>query len=244
MEEILYIVPASNKADGSGVDLLAPFYEEQSILDIICHTLQNTGLGKTMIATSCEKTDDAIADFARSHNLLLYRGEEPTGVSLLAAAIRESKCTYVVRVNPASPYLSGVQLRKLIKFDSLRNYDYIGFKVKNRPATETGLPLWAECISVETIQKVSDCLDNTFHWTRCIYNHPDRFSIAWLRVDESVDGHEDLKLSVDKPGDFENNAKFYTLIRDNCSEVAVRNIMRYIDAHPECIDKDKNIVCP
>ena len=176
------------------------------------------------IATSKCKEDDAIASFAASQGISVFRGSLNDVLSRAVNAAIEYKYDHVLRVCGDRPFLDGSMYSKMIKIHIDEKYD-----ITTNIFPRTVPPgLSGEIIRVETLKKIlrntSDQIDRG-HVTRYIYNNPENFKIFNYNCNYSNE-IKSLRLVVDDLNDL-NRAKWISKrLVDNTKDFQTKQIIK------------------
>jgi len=157
------------------------------------------GLAGICLATTRDGRNDALAAYAESESVTVFRGEsEDDIVGRLAGAAAAANCEAILKVNGDCPLVDPAVLQLLVERFRQGDVDYVSNKI---------LWTWPEGLSAEVIARsaidwcdanLANPAEREFvaNWIR---DHRERFRVA------SVEGGRDLsrnKWTVDTPDDY------------------------------------------
>lgn len=153
-----------------------------------------------IIATTVNKRDDAIVEFARSNNLKFYRGSEEDVLDRFYNACVEFSVDTIVRVTPDCPLLDPRVVDIVITRYMEGNYDYVSNVII--PTFPDGLD--TEVFPFKSLKKAwheAKLLSEREHVTAYIIKHPDKFRLFNVRREgEDLSG---MRWTVDTQRDLE-----------------------------------------
>lgn len=214
--------------------MLLPFYNSDTILEILIDRLINVfGAENIILATTENKQDSALANVAKQKGISCFRGDEQNVLKRFVDCAVLYKAENIVRVCADNPFLDVKLTSDLIAFGSEKKCDYASYKVNNVPAIKTHYGFFAEYVSLNALKNVlAKTKDKLFleHVTNYIYTNPEGFSIEWLNAPESITASSDVRLTVDTLEDFETCKNIYSELEPNFSYI---NILEVINKKPE-----------
>jgi len=159
-----------------------------------------TLLNDIVVATSSEKSDDAIEIFCKNHNVSCHRGSLSDVAGRFRAVLEACPYDAFVRVNGDSPLLDQRLIEKGIGFFLEGNFDLVtNTLVRTYPKGQS-----VEILSAATFKKVCEKMrepEDLEHVTRYFYRNKDRFKIFNFesekelgRIQLSVDTKQDMEL--------------------------------------------------
>lgn len=153
-----------------------------------------------IIATTVNKRDDEIVEFAINNNLKFYRGSEDDVLDRFYNACLEFSVDTIVRVTPDCPLLDPRVVDIVISKYIEGNYDYVSNVII--PTFPDGLD--TEVFSFKSLKKAwyeAKLLSEREHVTAYIIKHPNKFrlfnvkkegeNLSWMRW--TVDTQRDLE---------------------------------------------------
>jgi spore coat polysaccharide biosynthesis protein SpsF len=172
------------------------------------------GLCGTVLATTVDSRNDAMAAYARDRNITVYRenNEEDLAARLIGAA-HALQCDAILKINGDCPLVDvALMQRHVLAFKSAEDVDYVSNKIKwtfpeglSTEVISTRALAWCD----ENLTKAED-RHLVANWIR---DHPQRFKVM------SITGERDLsryQWTVDTPEDYVFVTRiFQALERDN-----------------------------
>ncbi|WP_375577892.1 hypothetical protein ABWH96_12635 [Marivirga tractuosa] len=237
MLNIQVIIQARLSSTRMPKKVLTPFYNHDSILDIQLKAFKKNSNFPLLIATTNQPADDKIEDFAKQHQVGLFRGSE---VDVLSRFIEASDADFIVRICSDNPFMQLGSINEFLKAMSSET-DYISYAdAEGTPAIRTHWGLYPEIVSRKALVKAheeTEKLENgTFyreHVTNYIYGNPEKFYVKLLPAPEIIKNRKDLRFTIDTPEDFENMQKLYEIIQNNGGDFSLDNLVRTADEHEE-----------
>jgi spore coat polysaccharide biosynthesis protein SpsF len=180
---------------------LTPVYGDFSLLEmVIRRVLHSKRAFLTVLATSVSSNCDPLERLAKDIGCDFIRGDESDVMSRYALCCEKYKPDYFVRVCADNPFVSPVEIDKLIALMEERKLDYAA-----NNAYECGLPdgFGADIFNAETFMKVAALAKEKAHREHIdeyIADHKEDFKTALLMADEDLRFPE-IKLDIDTPED-------------------------------------------
>ncbi|MFN7013571.1 MAG: cytidylyltransferase domain-containing protein, partial [Bacteroidia bacterium] len=194
--------------------VILPFYNEQTILDIIIENLKiECEHYPIIVATSINKNDDLIEEIAKKKNVQIFRGDEYNVLKRFINCAEEFNIQNIIRICADNPFLIPTYVNQLINSSLYKKLDYISYKnIQNTPVIKTHIGLFAEYVRLDSLKKVNEFTNEALyqeHVTNFIYNNPDLFSIKLINLPELVYSRNDLRFTCDTIDDFNMLQKLY-----------------------------------
>lgn len=202
--------------------IIKPFYQNWSILDIVLMRLKTVHLdGPIILATGEMKKNGPLEHIARRHEVDFFSGSENDVLTRFIDSSEQFNLEKVVRVCCDNPFLDIGLFNQMVTHQG--EYDYLSYRVNQKPAILSHYGFFTEMISVEALRKIPcqadiDPLDKE-HVTRYIYSHPEKFRIEYIQVPLSIENAKNIRLTVDTEGDFRNAGKVMDKILNGRSEL-------------------------
>ena len=194
-------------------------------------------LDDIIIATTGNREDDIIVDYARENNLLFFRGSENDVLSRYYETAREFGVEHILRVTSDCPLVDPALVDRVITTYLKGGYDYVHLS----PAFAEGLD--TEVFSfkaLEVAHKNARLKSEREHVTLYLNNHLDSFNkfVIENETDDST-----YRFTVDEPEDFEVvKAIFEAMYQRNALPFDFGVIKNFLDAHPEIAQKNAHII--
>jgi spore coat polysaccharide biosynthesis protein SpsF len=183
--------------------VLLPFYENQTILDIIIDKLKLLQL-PIVLATSNAALDSILSKAAEKHNVCFFQGDEDNVLKRFVDAAIKFELDVVIRVCADNPFLSVEYAQQLIAQYSAKAADYVSFFTsRDVPVIKTHYGVFVEIVRLEALQRALDLTNDKFyleHVTNFIYTNPNLFSVS--KVSMPFVECDNIRLTIDTLDDF------------------------------------------
>lgn len=227
MKKVGIIVQARTGSTRLPQKMTKPF-GSKSLMEIILSKIPNKYT--TILATTTEESDNALAEIAGQEGIKVFRGSESDVLERFIGAAEENNLGIIVRVCADNPFLNIELMEELIH--AYNGEDYLSFAYKDGTPTILGhLGIFCEVTSLDTLKKVKAETDDPFyheHVTNYIYKHPDEFKIQWLSLPEKLINIDGIRLTVDTAKDFELTESLYKEFGDVNTVAAASELVNYI----------------
>ena len=210
--------------------------ENKNLLEHLFSQLSySTHIDKKIIATTINKIDDEIENFAKLQNITFFRGNPLNVLDRYYRCAKFFNLETIVRISGDAPLIDPSIVDKTIEYYKKNNFDYVSnFFNRSYPiGTEI------EIFSFKTLEK---CWMNAKkssekeHVTPFIYNHPELFKIGHIEYKKNI---SHLHWTVDQIEDF----KFIELIFKKIKKrpILMDDILELLENEPELLEINKNI---
>ena len=210
--------------------------ENKNLLEHLFSQLSHsTQIDKKIIATTINKIDDEIENFAKLQNITFFRGNPLDVLDRYYRCAKFFNLETIVRISGDAPLIDPSIVDKTIEYYKKNNFDYVSnFFNRSYPiGTEI------EIFSFKTLEK---CWMNAKkssekeHVTPFIYNHPELFKIGHIEYKKNI---SHLHWTVDQIEDF----KFVELIFKKIKKrpILMDDILELLENEPELLEINKNI---
>lgn len=218
--------------------ILLPFYEGQTILDLLIEKLQKIVDSQVIIAAPEGIDNDIIADVAKKHMVKCYRGNESDVLQRFIDAAEVFNVDRLIRVCSDNPFLELQAIKNLVtQYERNADKDYISFRIDGKPSIRTHYGFWTEYVTLSALKKVAKMTSESIyheHVTNYIYSHEDIFNLHWIDGPEILQKHPNIRLTIDTLEDFNTVQKIYAQIRkENKVYPTIKDIIIYLDQHRE-----------
>jgi len=210
--------------------------ENKNLLEHLFSQLSHsTQIDKKIIATTINKIDDEIENFAKLQNITFFRGNPLDVLDRYYRCAKFFNLETIVRISGDAPLIDPSIVDKTIEYYKKNNFDYVSnFFNRSYPiGTEI------EIFSFKTLEK---CWMNAKkssekeHVTPFIYNNPELFKIGHIEYKKNI---SHLHWTVDQIEDF----KFVELIFKKIKKrpILMDDILELLENEPELLEINKNI---
>ena len=154
-------------------------------------------LDEIIIATSTEKQDDLIFEYAKKNHLLVFRGDEKDCLDRYYQCAKKFNVDIIVRIPADKPLIDPNLVDDLLEKFLKTKYDYASnWLTKNVPSGTEVEAVTFNALSKSWKEAISQ--NNREHVTQYIYENPNKFSILNLKYNDMP---INLKYSLDTPED-------------------------------------------
>lgn len=211
--------------------VLLPLAGAPMILRQIERVRRARRIGRLVVATSTEASDNPLADVLAEAGVEVHRGPLDDVLARFAGALDAYPADHVVRLTGDCPLADPEAIDAAVVLHIESGADY----TSNTPVTfafPKGLDV--EVITADALRRAAaDAAtpEEREHVTWGVWNHPDRYRIAWLKSAEADDG--DIRWTVDQPDDYAFVSEVYAaLYRDNPAFTSA-DIKAFLASHPD-----------
>ncbi len=157
------------------------------------------GVEEVILATTTEKRDEPLAEFARARGLKLFRGSESDVLDRITQAARQFGARDILRVTPDCPLVDPGVIGEVLDLYRTGRYDYVSNTLGRRYPDGLDAEVFSFA-ALEASWKEARLSSEREHVTAYLLKHPERFRIGqveapadYAEMKWSVDTEEDLK---------------------------------------------------
>ncbi len=205
---------------------------KRSVIGQVFHQLSYCKkIQRRVLATSIDASDDALAAWARSESIEIYRGNLNDVLDRFYQTAKWAKADNIVRITGDCPLIDPTLVDKVVGMFLEGGYDYVSNS--NPPTFPDGMDAevftWA---SLEESWKSAELPSEREHVTPYIKNHIGQFKIGNLENDKNL---ENIRLTLDNPEDYKLISLIYERLEKNDAYIS-------LDAILDLIQKDKSLL--
>ncbi len=193
--------------------VLLPFYNDQSILELLILRLTALCSVPLVVATSSLSSDNSIKILCEKLNIPCCRGDETNVLKRFIDCSHHFRFKTVIRVCADNPFLEPQYINALIEVFKTQNSDYISYRSSDgTPAMKSHIGVFSEIMTVAALEKAQASTTDkiyTEHVTNFIYQHPQLFNVAWINMPAFLT-QEKIRLTLDNYEDFEILKQLYS----------------------------------
>jgi spore coat polysaccharide biosynthesis protein SpsF len=193
-----------------------------------------------VIATTVNKSDDAVEELAKSENVGCFRGDEQDVLSRYIGAALQSRADIIIRSTADCPLIDAKVTDKVIR-DLIENSDKCDY-VSNAEKRTYPRGLDVEAFFADTLFRMNRLGKSDMareHVTSYLRGErPDLFLVR--HICDDID-NSDLRLTVDNAEDLELIHRLYDELDLSNAEVSYREIIKYLRENPELIEINKGL---
>ena len=239
MSQLGIILQARTGSTRMPEKVILPFYQEQSILDLLLDKVKKLGI-PAVLATTINPSDDRICALAAKHEVTVFRGSENDVLDRFIHAGRQFGFSKIIRVCADNPFLDFAGMKTLIAKFEEANADYLSFQLAgNKPSILTHFGFWTEAVRLEALEKAQQMTTEKLyheHVTNFIYGNPALFNVQFIPADPLVFSRTDIRMTLDTPEDFEIQQKIFATISVENPNFGIPEIIGWLDRHPEILE--------
>ena len=204
----------------------------RTLLDYhVSRLLKSRTIGRLVIATTVNASDDPVKEFCQTKNIGCVRGCEDDVLGRYAQALMDYPADIVVRVTSDCPLIDPILLDQVIGYflNHQDQYDYINLGEGHYPR---GLDV--EVFSAKALKKAhvyGHAPHEREHVTPYIYRADSEFSCGSFPSDE-IFGHH--RWCVDEPADFELIANILTAFEGR-DDFSWRDCLKLVEQNPDWV---------
>ena len=219
--------------------VIRPFYQEQSILDLLLEKVKKLVV-PAVLATTVNPSDDRICTLAAKHGVPVFRGSENDVLDRFVQTARQFGFSKIIRVCADNPFLDLAGMQTLIAEFEKSDADYLSFQLAgNKPSILTHFGFWTEAVRLDALEKASSLTTEKLyheHVTNFIYGNPELFNVQFIPADSLVFLRSDIRMTLDTPEDFEIQQKIFDTISKENPNFGIPEIVGWLDQHPEILE--------
>lgn len=191
-----------------------------------------------IIATTINKTDDAIVDLAKKIKVGCYRGSEENVLQRVLAAHKEFNSDIIVELTGDCPLIDPLLIDECIEFylSNKDRYDYVSNCVERSYPDGMDTQVFPMKVLEEVAQKTDNPLDKE-HVSRYIYASGE-YRIYTIKAQGDL-FWPDLGITLDTREDFELIKSIFEHFKDN--DFTLRDILKLLRQNKEMLNINKNI---
>lgn len=217
--------------------ILLPFSGSDSILDLLVKKLKHVD-ADIILATSDNKQNDKLEGFSDQYGINCFRGSENDVLQRFIDAAEKYGADNIIRVCSDNPFLDLNSIKQLIRYveENKKCFDYVSFNIQGTPSIKTHYGFWTEYVTLDALKRVKTLTNEPLyheHVTNYIYSHLSDFAVSWIDGPECLQGHSDIRLTIDTEEDFKNAAKIYSDLCLAGAYPTISDVVNYLDNHPE-----------
>ena len=183
-----------------------------------------------ILATTTDKKDDDIVEFAKEHGIIIFRGSNDDVLDRYYQAANENNVKNIVRITADDPLKDPDVIDKIIKIYKKNGLDYVSNTIE--PTYPLGLD--TEVFSFEALERAWNEADKKFereHVTPYIWMNPDKFDI--LNVRYEGEDLSDLRWTVDTKEDLCFARAVYDKLFKDEKVFLMNDVLNLLEKYPE-----------
>lgn len=221
--KIAIVIQARSNSTRLPSKVLLPFYNEESILEIILKRLKKVNI-PVVVATSTNELDNEIEKIVIKNNCICFRGDEENVISRFVNISNKLKLDFLIRICADNPFINIEMINELItEMNEDKSYDYISHYInKHIPSIKSHYGIFCELISSKALNRITmETNDSRYleHVTNYIYENENVFKIKKIDIPKYLKNNKNLRFTVDDLLDFEIMSKIYQELGENTQSI-------------------------
>lgn len=208
------------------------------VLDYVIERLKLCNrINEIILATTTDKKDDVLEEYAISRGLCYFRGSEEDVLSRYYLAAKKYQADIIIRITSDCPLIDPEIVDEIIKKHIENKADYTANTIKR--TYPRGLD--TEVFNFNILEDAYKHADERYyreHVTIYIREHPEKFKLQNIEADGKVK-RPDIRITVDTEEDFEL-IKRILLHFDDLSFKTV-DVIDFLDDNPGLLEINKNV---
>lgn len=208
--------------------VLKPLLGEPMLLRQIERLRHSTRIGKLVVVTSTDPSDDDLASVCIAHGVPVFRGSLDDVLGRFLSALEVHPCTHVVRLTGDCPLADWRVVDRVVGEHLDTGADYTANCID---------PTWPDGLDVEVVKadvlrevgRLARLGSEREHVTYYINSHPDEFRRHTVRSPVDLSAH---RWTVDTPADFTLVEHIYAGLYLQNPDFDTAAILAWLDAHP------------
>lgn len=188
-----------------------------------------------IIATTNKKEDDIIEEFAKSQEIMIFRGNENDVLDRYYQCARYFSVEHIVRISGDAPLIDPEIVDDVINRYKKSKFDYVNNFYKRSFPVGTEVEVFSFA-ALEKAWKNARKPSEREHVTPYIYNNQDKFSLDHVEYDANL---SHLHYTVDRREDLEFVKTIYKKIQKR--PILLRDILTVVKEDPSILEINKNI---
>ena len=233
---IVAIVQARMSSSRLPGKVLLPLVEKPVLGHIVERLAHSQLVGKTIVATSIESTDDPVAQFCADNKIHCFRGSLDDVLDRYYQASKSMSADVIVRITGDCPAIDPVVLDSVIAGYLAGSYDLYGL------AGEFPDGLDCTVFSFSAIEKAwndASLKSEREHVGPYIENNPNLFKTGGLHL---FHGLEKQRWTLDEPRDYELLTEIFKELYRPGVPFYTHNILQLLEKKPELLIFNEGII--
>ncbi len=207
------------------------------LMHIINRVKYSQYIKDVIIATTTNKEDDKIEDFAKENNISIFRGSEDNVLDRFYQAAKKFNVDIIVRVTADDPFKDPKVIDKAIGIFIKECYDYVSNTIK--PTYPEGIDI--EVFSFKALEKAwneANKISEKEHVTPYIWKNPNLFKTHNFEYKEDL---SKLRWTIDYKEDYEFAKEVYKRLYKEGKIFYMEEILELLKREPELSKINKDI---
>jgi spore coat polysaccharide biosynthesis protein SpsF len=188
-------------------------------------------LDQIVIATTINRTDDAIEALARKLGAGLWRGSEDDVLSRLVDAATAHNADIVVQLTGDCPLIDPRIVSRVIAEYRKARADYVSNVLTRSYPIGMDTQVYATAVLADAARR-AEGVQYREHPSLYIYRHPETYSLANVLA-PPTETRPQMRLTLDTPEDLEVIRAVFAALRPQAIDFSISDMLAFLDAHPE-----------
>jgi len=205
--------------------MLLPFFRKLSLLEVvILNLLEDFNKSDIILATSNNNENDKLVDICNKLGIESFKGSEQDVLSRFQTISVKKEIDFFIRACGDNPFIQNDKIKNLIKEYQNNEFDYISYKILDKPSIKTHSGFYTELVKTSALFKIKKEKKYNEHVTNYIYENPHLFKLKFIN-EENDHIINNIRLTVDTLSDFNLCSKIYEKNNNNKGIFNILNIL-------------------
>jgi len=202
-------------------------------------------IDEIVIATSSNKSNKAIVDFAVNNNIKYFRGSEDDVLDRFYQAARQSHADIIIRITADCPLMDPHIVDRAVKQLIDNKLDYVNILKtlpggKRKTMFPDGLDVEVFLFSaLKLAWKRSNQPTDKEHVTSYIWNRPEEFKLGYIENERDL---SEMRWTVDYKADLRFVREVYKSLYKEGDIFYMEDVLKILEKSPQLLNINKNVV--
>jgi len=212
--------------------VMMPLASKPLLIRMVERVQQSKLKGTVIVATTNEKSDDAIADLCQKNNIACFRGSLNDLLDRHYLAAKQFNADVVLKIPSDVPLIDPAIIDKVISYFLENRFDYVS---NLHPATyPDGNDV--EVITFAALENACKNATKNFereHTTPYFWENPDKFKIGNVVWESGKDFSMTHRFTIDYKEDYDFIKRVYDELYENNPHFGLDDILNLLEKKPE-----------
>ena len=231
MSNIAFIIQARKGSTRLPNKVVMPFYESESVLEILINKLKNNFEYPVLLATTTNSEDNELIELAKKKQISYYRGSTENVLERFIQCANQFKIKTCIRICADNPFLDIDFLKDIIKNHLADKVDYTSYCTADvTPVIKTHYGVFAEVVELFALQKVAELTTDklyTEHVTNYIYGNSSVFKMKLVPIPTYLE-NKNIRLTLDTKEDWDTLINIYNTCYNANKSFTSKDVMELI----------------
>ena len=202
-QKIVAIIEARMTSSRLPGKVVMPLAGKPAVGWIIERLKRSRYVDEVIVATTTNKTDDALVEAARNLKAKSFRGSEDDVLARVLGAAHETKADVIVEITGDCPLVDHRLVDRAIELLSEKKADFVSNNTSATPTFPDGFDVRVFPTAVlEQVDRLTKDPIDRVHVSYYIWTHPDKFKVVEWKAPPEMHG-PDLRVTLDERNDYE-----------------------------------------